>query len=110
MRLGLRKGIGDQMGHFLEIVLARFQVADDDLELSQTVEQRRQAALLLGRQVAEALDEVLHQIALAVAAQRQSIARPDGAGVQIVSPFELHDRFIQVRAGLAVIVLFRLEI
>ena len=110
MCLGLRDGIGDQTGHFLKIVLARFEIADDDFELGQAVEQRGQAALVLDRQIAEALDEVLHHFALAVAAQRQTIARPHGAGVQIVFPFELQDRLVQVRAGLAVIVLFRLQI
>ncbi len=69
MGLGLRQRIGDQAGHFLKIVLAGLQIADDDFELGQAVEQGRQAALLLDGQIAEALDEILYRVALAVAAQ-----------------------------------------
>ncbi len=49
MGLGLRDGIGDQAGHFLKVVLARFQIADDHFKLSQAVEQRRQTMLLFDR-------------------------------------------------------------
>jgi hypothetical protein len=110
MRLGLGDGIGDQASHFLKVVLARFDIADDDLKLRQTVEQRGQPPLMLDRQIAEALDQILHHLALALAAQRQAIARPHRAGMQIVPPFELQDRLVQVGTRLAVIVLFRLQI
>ena len=110
VRLGLGDGVGDEAGDFLEVVLAGLQVADDDFELGQAVEQGRQPALLLGRQVAEALDQVLDQLALAVAAQGQAVARPDGAGVQVVAPLEVDDGLVQVLIRLAGFVLFRLHV
>ena len=110
MRLGLRDGVGDDAGHLLEVVLAGLQVANDDFQLRKAVEQGRQAALLLGRQIAEPLDEVEDLLALAVAPQRQSVAGSDGARVQIVPAFKIHHGFVQVQASLAIFVLLRLNI
>ena len=86
VRLGLRDGVGDETGDFLKVVLPRLDVADDDFELGEAVEQGRQPPPLLRRQVAEALHEVLDDFALAVAAEGEAVARPDGAGVQVVAP------------------------
>ncbi len=110
MRLGLGDRVRDQAGDLLEVVLAGLQVADDDFELRQAVEQRGQAAPLLGGQVAEALHQVEDQFAFAVAAQRQAVARPDGAGVQVVAALEVRDGLVQVLAHLAEFVLLRLNI
>ena len=110
MRLGLGDGIGDETGHFLKIALTRFEIADHDLQLGQAVEQGRQPPLLFDRQVAEALDEILHKFSFAVAAQGQPIARPHRTGVQIVTALQLHHRLVQIGTGLTVIVLFRLQI
>ncbi len=49
MGLGLARGVGDEAGDFLEIALAGVQVADDDFQLGEAVEQGRQASLLLAR-------------------------------------------------------------
>jgi hypothetical protein len=110
MRLGPRDRIDDESRHFLKIVLAGFEIADDDFELSQAVEQGRQSALLFDRQIAETLDEILHDFAFVVATQSHSVAGPHRAGVQIVTAFQVQDRFVQIRTGLTAIVLFRLQI
>ncbi len=66
--LGPRDRVDHQSSNFLEVVLTGFEVADDDLELSEAVQQSGQTALLVGRQAAEAFDQVLHDLALAIAA------------------------------------------
>jgi hypothetical protein len=110
MRLGPRNRIGHEVGDFLKIVLAGFQVADDDFELAKTVEQSGQQALLTDRQIAEALDKVLHHVAFAVAAEREAVARPYSAGMQVMPPLESGHRFVQFRTRLAGLVLFGLQI
>ena len=108
--LGLGNGVGDETGDLQEIVLAGFDVADDDFELGEAVEQGGQSALLIGRQVAEALDEVLDDLALAVAAEGEAVARPHGAGVEVVSPLQPGHGLVQFRVRLAGVVLFRLHV
>ena len=110
LRLGPRQGIDDDTGYFLEIALARLQIADDDLQLREAIEQRRQPALLLGGQAAEAFDQVLHNIAFAIAPQRQPVARPHGARMQIMATLQFADRLIKIEIGLSQIVLFRLHV
>jgi hypothetical protein len=110
MRLGLRDGIGHGPSDFLKVVLAGLQIADDDLELGQAVEQGRQAALLFARQVAEALDQVLHHLALGITAERKAVARPHRAGVQVMATFEICDSVIEILKRLALLVLFRLKV
>ncbi len=108
--LGLGDGVGDEAGDFLKIVLSGLDVADDDFELGEAVEQGGQPPLLLGRDVAEALDEVLDDFALAVAAEGEAVARLDGAGVQVVPPLESGHGLVQLGVRLAGVVLFRLHV
>ena len=110
MGLRLGNGVGDEAGDLLEIVLSGLDVADDDFELGEAVEQGRQLALVFGRQIAEALDEVLDDLALGVAAKGEAVARPDGAGVQVVAPLESGHGLVQLRVRLAGVVLFRLHV
>ena len=78
--LGTRERVLDQLGHLGKVVLARFQVADDDLELGQAVQQCRQPAALLARQIPKPLHELLHHFPFAVAATPARRAAPRRTG------------------------------
>ena len=97
MGLGLGDGVGDEAGDLQEVVLTGFEVADDDFELSEAVEQGGQSALLIGRQIAEALDEILDDLALAVVAEGEAVARPHSTGMEIVSVLQSSHGLVQVR-------------
>ena len=105
--LGLAVRVADQTGNFLKVVLTGLQIADYDFQLREAVKQCRQAALLITRQLAEALDQILHGLAFAVAPQSQAIARPHRARVQVVPPLEVAHGLVKLLVGLSVFVLFR---
>ena len=110
MGLGLRDGVGDETGDLLKVVLAGLDVADDDFKLGEAVEQGRQPPLLVGRQVAEALDKVLHDFAFAVAAKGKAVARPHGAGMEVVPVLEAGHRLVEIEVRLAHVVLLGLHV
>ena len=104
--LGLRDRIADEFGDLLEVELALFEVTDDNFELSEAIEQRGEPSLLFGRQPSKAFDEILHDFAFVFASKREPIARLDGAGMEVMLPFQFVDGLIEVLEGLSMFMLF----
>lgn len=107
---GLTFRVGNEARHFLKVLLAPFQFADDEFELRQAVEQRGQPPLVVARQVAKAANQILYCFPFGVAPQGKAIARPHGRRMEVVAALEVADRFVQLAIGLAVLVLFRLDV
>ena len=104
-----RERVGYQAGDFLKVLLTGVEIADDDLQLREAVPQRAAAGAIFG-QPAEAGDQILDGFAFAFAAQRHAVARPDGAGVQVVASLEIDDRLVEFLIRLAQFVKFRLDV
>ncbi len=75
--LGLGRGVADDLGHLQERLPGRLKVAGAQLQLAQPIEQGRHLPLLLGRQLAKAVEQLPDLLLLVRAAERQAEPRPD---------------------------------
>src|SRR5262249_28248753 len=102
--------IANQPCDFVKVVLRGVELTDQDLELPQAVQQCGEPSLLLAGDIPIPLDQLLDLLALGIATNSETVARPDEDLVQAVALLQRQDTIVEVRQDLSLLLLFELQV